>query len=133
MLDDNLPSLTVGYLMLDDSLPSPYDRLLNVIWLPFVKIKSVWGGPWKIKNKIGIPSSENRKVTWNPFHDFDRYEIHVQAFANVVLWTFYHFHSSSSQIYIKIYTHFQETYWHFFKEYRHFFKFQNCLILFSVN
>ena len=41
-LDDALPSLTIGYLMLDDSLGFPYYRLFN-IWrypsFPYLKIK----------------------------------------------------------------------------------------------
>ena len=47
--------------MFDDPLP-PYYRLINVWWLPSLKMK-----------KFRVPFPENRK--W-----VDRYEIHIQAF-----------------------------------------------------
>ena len=51
----------------------PYYRRINVRWLPSLKIK-----------KCGVPLLENRKVTRNPFHVFDRSEIHIQAFLDSI-------------------------------------------------
>ena len=76
MLDDSLPSLTIAYLIFDDSLP------------------------WKWKS-LGIPLPENRKVTTFPFHVFDRYEIHIQAFVDFISGKFIIFQSSSPQKYFK--------------------------------
>ena len=34
------------------------------------------------EKKMVIPLPENRKVTTFPFHGFDRYETHIQAFLD---------------------------------------------------
>ena len=34
--------------------------------------------------KMGIPLPENRKVTKLPFHDFDSYEIQIQASVDFI-------------------------------------------------
>ena len=57
MLDDSFPSVTIGYLILDDSLPSPYYRLITVIWLPFLKIEKFRDTPtWKYINVEDLPN-----------------------------------------------------------------------------
>ena len=50
MLYETFP-LSIGYLMLEDSLGDPYYRLINVLWLPFLKIK-----------KFRVPSLEKNRV-----------------------------------------------------------------------
>ena len=69
--------------MLDDSLGFPYYQLINIGRLPSLKIKQIRDPSLKIKK--GIPSPENRKVSRNPFHVFDRDEIHIQTFL-YILW-----------------------------------------------
>ena len=59
---------------------SPYFRLINVRWFPsfpYFRLVSVgWFPSLKIEKFIGF--------TTFPFHVFDRYEIHIQAFADVI-------------------------------------------------
>ena len=67
MLDDSFPSLTIGYLMLDDSLGFPYLKI------------DKFGGFTKFI-----------------FHVFDIYEIHIQAFVHFINGKLMSGHSSSS-------------------------------------
>ena len=63
--------------------------------MPFLENKKV-EGPFLENNKIGVPLPENRKVTTFPFHVFDRYQIHIQAFLYFINGKFIIFRSSSS-------------------------------------
>ena len=53
------------------------------------------------KQSLGIPLPENRKVTKMPFHAFDRYGIHIQAFVHFLNGKIIIFQSSSPQKYFK--------------------------------
>ena len=50
---------------------------------------------------MGIPSPKNRKNTTFPFHVFDRYAIHIQAFANVFDGQFIIFNHHLHKIFLK--------------------------------
>ena len=53
--------------------------------------------PFLENKKLGTPLPENKKVTTFPFHVFDRYEIHIQAFLDSINGKIIIFRSSSSQ------------------------------------
>ena len=55
------------------------------------------------KKGLGIPLPENRKVSLNPFHVFDRCEIHLQVFLYFINGTFIIVQSSPPQNIFKLY------------------------------
>ena len=94
MLDDALPSLTIGYLMLDDSLGVPYHRLFNVIWFPFLKTK-------KFRDTLTCKYIILEDLPNLYFIFFDRYESHVQAFLYFINGQLIIFQSSYQQKYFQ--------------------------------
>ena len=81
--------------MLDDSLPFPDFRLINVGWCPSSKIKKVWG----------VPYLKIEKLSNVLFMFFDRYEIHIQVFVNFINGKLIIFNHQLHQIIFETYTH----------------------------
>ena len=81
-----LDSPTIGHLIFDDS---------------FVENKKSVGPFLEHKKRLGIPLPENRKVAKLPFHVFNRYEIHIQAFVNFINGKVIIFQSSSPPKYFE--------------------------------
>ena len=54
---------------------------------------------------MGIPLPENKKETTFPFHVFERYGVHIQAFVDFINGKFIIIRSSFPRNYFMIYTH----------------------------